>query len=119
MKVQGVHILATTSNRAKDTISHTIRSSDVPNPSSRCGLKDPNGTVTQNNFCFCDDPLDQPGITYMYHMLISNNVWANPWPGPWQWTVDNSSRSTLLDPANPSFMRLKSMIEEAVRDTKS
>ena len=85
-------------------------------PSPRCGLKDPNGTVTQNNFCFCDDPLDQPGITYMYHMLISNNVWANPWPGPWQWTVDNSSRSTLLDPVNPSFMRLKTMIEEAVRN---
>ena len=75
--------------------------------------------MTQANFCFCDDPLDQPGITYMYHMLISNNVWANPWPGPWQWTVDNSSRSTLLDPASPSFMRLKTMIEEAVRgDTR-
>ena len=82
----------------------------------RCGLKDPNGTVAQDNFCFCDDPLDQPGITYMYNMMISNNVWANPWPGPWQWTADNTTgRSSLLDPANQNYMRLKKMIEEAVR----
>ena len=54
----------------------------------------------------------------MYHMMISNNVWTNPWPGPWQWTADTTrkdNRSSLLDPAHQNYMRLKNMIEEAVR----
>ena len=61
------------------------------------------------------------GITYMYHMMISNNVWTNPWPGPWQWTADTTrpdNRSSLLDPAHTNYMKLKKMIEEAVRNLK-
>ena len=55
----------------------------------------------------------------MYHMMISNNVWTNPWPGPWQWTADTTrkdNRSSLLDPAHENYMRLKRMIEEAVNE---
>ena len=57
----------------------------------------------------------------MYHMMISNNVWTNPWPGPWQWTADTTrpdNRSSLLDPAHANYMKLKKMIEEAVSHLK-
>ena len=49
--------------------NNIVVGSMTPASNVRCGLKDPNGTVSQSNFCFCDDPLDQPGQVLSLKLL--------------------------------------------------